>query len=206
MSEQQVFTEIPLDELLGQAAQMKAQGWRFVQCHATRGAEVELPASQPATPVQQDAMVEPEQLASDVPAAETSAPADSAEAATPAKTPDGPAAPTMVPTFELTYSFSDDAARALAHFRVVITQGQSIPSVSTLFPAAFMFENEMHDLFGIDVEGISIDFKGGFYHLHYPAPMAQASEKPARKTAPKKPAAEGDAPEKPAGPAASDAN
>ena len=140
MSEQQVFTEISLDELLGHAAQMKAQGRRFVQCHATRGAGITQAEGQ-----------EP------------------------------------IPTFELTYSFSDDANRALSHVRVIVTQGQSIPSVSSLFPAAFMFENEMHDLFGIAVKGISIDYQGGFYHLHYPAPMAQAPEKPAHKGASKKP-------------------
>ena len=205
MSEQQAFTEIPLGELLGRAAQMKAQGWRFVQCHATRGAEIEQAAQKaPAGWAAADAETASGAASADASAADAAAsPEDPTTGSSPTAGSE-PATPVMVPTFELTYSFSDDAARAMTHLRVVVTQGQSVPSVSSLFPVAFMFENEMHDLFGIAIEGISIDFKGGFYHLHYPTPMAQAPEKPARKVAPKKP--EAGRPGKPKADVASDAN
>lgn len=38
-----------------------------------------------------------------------------------------------------------------------------VPSVTELFIAAFVFENEAHDLFGVNVVGNLIDFKGKFY-------------------------------------------
>ncbi len=38
-----------------------------------------------------------------------------------------------------------------------------VPSVTELFIAAFVFENEAHDLFGVNVGGNLIDFQGKFY-------------------------------------------
>lgn len=38
-----------------------------------------------------------------------------------------------------------------------------VPSVTDLFIAAFVFENEAHDLFGVNVVGNLIDFQGKFY-------------------------------------------
>lgn len=87
--------------------------------------------------------------------------------------------------FELVYTFCDDTTNEVANLRLTVAANDEIPSVGALFPAAFMFENEMHDLFGINVVGITLDYRGGFYHLHIPAPMAQAPERPAKKPAAK---------------------
>lgn len=38
-----------------------------------------------------------------------------------------------------------------------------VPSVTELFIAAFVFENEAHDLFGVNIVGNLIDFQGKFY-------------------------------------------
>ncbi len=38
-----------------------------------------------------------------------------------------------------------------------------VPSVTELFLTAFVFENEAHDLFGVNVVGNLLDFKGKFY-------------------------------------------
>ena len=70
---------------------------------------------------------------------------------------------------ELTYSF--DKELVLQNLRVVIQPGEVVESISSMFPAAFVFENEMHDLFGIDITGISVDFKGRFYSLREETPM-----------------------------------
>lgn len=58
---------------------------------------------------------------------------------------------------------------------------QSVPSVTGSFLAAFPFENEAHDLFGLDVTDIAIDFKGGFYKVAMDKPMTVIS--PAQKAA-----------------------
>lgn len=40
-----------------------------------------------------------------------------------------------------------------------------VPSVTDLFIAAFVFENEAHDLYGVNVVGNVLDFKGKFYQF-----------------------------------------
>ena len=124
---EQVFTEVPAPELLERVRSFKAQGWRFVQCCATRIGEG---------------------------------------------------------LFELLYTFCDDATNEVANLRVRAASVDEVPSVGTIYPCAFMFENEMHDLFGIDVVGVTLDYDGNVYHLHIPTPMAHASER-AKKAAAK---------------------
>lgn len=58
---------------------------------------------------------------------------------------------------------------------------QSVPSVTGSFLAAFPLENEAHDLFGLNVTNIAIDFKGGFYKVAMDKPMTVIS--PAQKAA-----------------------
>lgn len=91
--------------------------------------------------------------------------------------------------FELFYSFVDDVTNEVANLRVCVTSADEIPSVGGIFPAAFMFENEMHDLYGLTVVDMNLDYRGGFYHLHIPAPMAQAPQGKAKPAAATKPAA-----------------
>ena len=35
-----------------------------------------------------------------------------------------------------------------------------VPSISSIYWCAFLYENEMHDLFNLKVEGMAVDFKG----------------------------------------------
>ena len=44
-----------------------------------------------------------------------------------------------------------------------LKQDTKVPSVSGIYWGAFVYENEIHDLYGITVTGINIDFKGTFY-------------------------------------------
>lgn len=53
-----------------------------------------------------------------------------------------------------------------------IDQYQEIPSVSSYYPAVFPFENEAHDLFGLAVTDMQIDFKGFFYQVSTAEPMS----------------------------------
>lgn len=87
--------------------------------------------------------------------------------------------------FELLYTFCDDATNEVANLRVRVASVDEVPSVGNVYPCAFMFENEMHDLFGINVVGITLDYDGNFYHLHIPTPMAQAPARAAKKPAAK---------------------
>ncbi len=40
-----------------------------------------------------------------------------------------------------------------------------VPSITSMFIAAFVFENEAHDLFGVTITGNSLDFHGHFYNF-----------------------------------------
>ncbi len=63
---------------------------------------------------------------------------------------------------ELTYSF--DRANELANLRFEVhAQGARVPSISSVYWSAFLYENEMHDLFNVQVDGIAVDFQGNLY-------------------------------------------
>lgn len=53
-----------------------------------------------------------------------------------------------------------------------IDQYQEIPSISSYYPAVFPFENEVHDLFGLAITDMQIDFNGFFYQVSTAGPMS----------------------------------
>lgn len=53
-----------------------------------------------------------------------------------------------------------------------IDQYQEIPSISSYYPAVFPFENEAHDLFGLTITDMQLDFKGFFYQVSTAEPMS----------------------------------
>lgn len=53
-----------------------------------------------------------------------------------------------------------------------IDQYQEIPSISSYYSAVFPFENEAHDLFGLAITDMQIDFKGFFYQVSTAEPMS----------------------------------
>ena len=53
-----------------------------------------------------------------------------------------------------------------------INQYQEIPSISSYYPAVFPFENEAHDLFGLAITDMQVDFKGFFYQVSTGEPMS----------------------------------
>ena len=53
-----------------------------------------------------------------------------------------------------------------------IDQYQEIPSISSYYPAVFPFENEVHDLFGLAITDMQIDFKSFFYQVSTAEPMS----------------------------------
>jgi ech hydrogenase subunit D len=63
---------------------------------------------------------------------------------------------------ELTYSF--DLNDRLSNLRVLVSAvGGVLPSISGIFGCAILYENEIHDLFNVRVEGMAVDFKGNLY-------------------------------------------
>ena len=52
------------------------------------------------------------------------------------------------------------------------------PSISGVYWCAFLYENEIHDLYGITFDGLVLDFKGTLYKTAIPAPFAVKPETP----------------------------
>lgn len=48
----------------------------------------------------------------------------------------------------------------LRHLRLHLPEGQVLFSISSLYPAAMIVENEIKDHFGIRLAGLSVDFQG----------------------------------------------
>ncbi len=81
-------------------------------------------------------------------------------------------ASTLEDSVELLYTFQPAGYQGgLEGVRVNVPDGQPVASITASYPAAFVFENETHDLFGVDVQGINIDFAGEFYTVNVAYPM-----------------------------------
>lgn len=86
-------------------------------------------------------------------------------------------------TYRMVYTFinvcaaqehiAQDGSYAIENLVVEgIDQYQEIPSISSYYPAVFPFENEAHDLFGLAITDMQIDFKGFFYQVSTAEPMS----------------------------------
>ena len=72
---------------------------------------------------------------------------------------------------ELNYSFDRDSVFENLRVRLPAAAPR-LPSVSGVYWCAFLYENELHDLFGIAFDGLVLDFKGALYTTAVPAPFA----------------------------------
>lgn len=83
------------------------------------------------------------------------------------------AAITREASVELVYTYTDPDREVPGHdaYVVDVPDGTQVPSITEVFPEAFVFENEIHDLFGVEVDGINIDFQGEFYTVQVAYPM-----------------------------------
>jgi ech hydrogenase subunit D len=57
--------------------------------------------------------------------------------------------------------------------------GETVPSIGLIYGNAFLYENEIHDLFGITIEHITVDFHGTLYQTRIPAPFSVKVTEPA---------------------------
>ena len=80
--------------------------------------------------------------------------------------------------FEIIYVY--DKNYQLTSYRITVKQDTEIPSVSGVWFGAFVYENEIHDLYGLNVKGINIDFKGTFYKTAVKHPFSVTITKPAK--------------------------
>jgi len=72
--------------------------------------------------------------------------------------------------YEVNYSF--DKEYRFKNLRVTLESGEDVPSISAVYANAFLYENEIHDLFGVVVNNINIDYGGTLYRTAIKTPFS----------------------------------
>ena len=74
---------------------------------------------------------------------------------------------------EVLYSFVKD--NILKNYKIHIdAKAPELQSVTAIYPYAFIYENEMHDLFGIEFKNLALDYNGKYIVLPKTAPCNPA--------------------------------
>lgn len=71
--------------------------------------------------------------------------------------------------YELSYTFGKDYE--WISLRVIIDENEEIPSITNVYKAAFLYENEMAEMFGVKIKMISVDFHEKLYRIEETTPM-----------------------------------
>lgn len=71
--------------------------------------------------------------------------------------------------FDLLYSFVN--GYEFINYKVSIAEDTEIESISHVFPNAFLYENEMSELFGINIKYIALDYKNKLYDIAVETPF-----------------------------------
>ena len=72
---------------------------------------------------------------------------------------------------ELSYSFANDITNDYINLRIVTEKETEICSITGFYPYAFLYENEMHELFGVNILMINLDYKQKLYRLKDETPF-----------------------------------
>ena len=59
-------------------------------------------------------------------------------------------------SFEIIYHLAGE--EGLTHLRLRLPKGSALPDISRVYPCAFLVENEIKDLFGVEVSGLPLDY------------------------------------------------
>lgn len=60
--------------------------------------------------------------------------------------------------FDVIYHFDKDLV--MKHYRIKVQKGEEVPSISKIYFCAFLVENEMKELFGLNVTNMVLDYGG----------------------------------------------
>ena len=77
--------------------------------------------------------------------------------------------------FEMSWAFAKDLE--FETIRETVTTADEVPSVSEFFGAAFLYENELRELFAINVTGLGLDLQGQLYKTSTKVPFSHAAIK-----------------------------
>lgn len=75
---------------------------------------------------------------------------------------------------ELTYSFDKD--HDFINLRFITNTTEEISSISFLYPYSFLYENEIKELFGVQIIDMAMDFKDKLYRISTKTPFNTEKE------------------------------
>ncbi len=78
-------------------------------------------------------------------------------------------------TYEISYSFAKDYD--IEHFRLVIDKDDSVASISRVYRSAVFYENEMKELFGLQVTHMKLDLHDKLYRIDEETPFVPKEAK-----------------------------
>ena len=84
---------------------------------------------------------------------------------------------------ELSYSFADDETNLYHNLRLVIDKETEVCSITEFYPYAFLYENEMKEMFDVKIQQLSLDFDKKLYRIEEDAPLLPESVKEERRAA-----------------------
>lgn len=76
---------------------------------------------------------------------------------------------------ELSYSFEKDYD--LLNLRFVTNTEEEVDSISIMYSYAFLYENEIKELFGVKIKDISLDFNNSLYKIPVKTPFKKEVDK-----------------------------
>ena len=78
-------------------------------------------------------------------------------------------ATTLGDLIELLYTFEKEGE--LMNYKFTIeARAPEVQSITAIYPYAFIYENEMHDLFGVTFKNLSLDYGGKFFKISEKTP------------------------------------
>ncbi len=76
---------------------------------------------------------------------------------------------------DVTWAFAKDNDLETLRERFVPGSGDVMPSISAMYWPAFLYENEIRELFGVTVEGINVDLQGQLYKTAEKVPFSPSA-------------------------------
>ena len=73
--------------------------------------------------------------------------------------------------YELSYSFGKGCD--MRTLRLTVADEETVPSITQIYPGAFLQENEAAELFGVKIESIDQDYHGKLYRIAKETPFKQ---------------------------------
>lgn len=79
--------------------------------------------------------------------------------------------------YELSYSFANEDTYEYTTLRAVIDKETEVCSITEFYPYAFLYENEMKELFGVNIRMINLDYDNKLYRIQTETPFLKKGGK-----------------------------